>query len=73
VIILEAQTAPWVAFFNFAEEDSRPVATQQSAAAWKCVDWNSRPVLFRQLKSCGCSIDVLTKILFLFSVSIIIR
>ena len=28
VIILEAQTAPWVAFFNFAEEDSSPVSTQ---------------------------------------------
>ena len=70
VIILEAQTAPWVAFFYFAEEDSSPVPTQQSAAARKCVDWNSLPVLFRQLKSCGCSIDVLSKILFGFSVFI---
>ena len=70
VIILEAQTAPWVAFFNFAEKDSSPVPTQQSASTWKCVDWNSLPVFFRQLKSCGCSIDVLSKILFGFSVFI---
>ena len=68
VIILEAQTAPWVAFFNFTEEDSSPVPTQKSATAGECVDWNSLPILFRQLKSCCSSIDVLSKILFVSAI-----
>ena len=73
VIILEAQTAPWVAFFDFTEEDSCPVAAQQTATARECVNWNSCPVLFGQLKSGCCSIDVLSEILFSFSVFVIIR
>ena len=73
VIIFEAQTAPWVAFFDFAEEDSCPVATQQSATAGECVDRNSCPVLFGQLKSCCSTIDLLSEILVSFSVFIIIR
>ena len=62
VIVLEAQTAPWVALFNLADEDSSPVSAQQATAARKGVDWNSFPVLFRKLELRCSSIDVFAKV-----------
>ena len=73
VIVLKAQTAPWVAFFYFTEKDSSPVATQQPAAARESVDGNSFPVFFRQLKP-GCRpIEAHPEVLFTFSIFVIIR
>jgi len=46
MIVLKAQTAPWVAFFELAEKDLSPVPAQQSASAWKCIDVYSLPILF---------------------------
>ena len=73
MIIFEAQTAPWVAFFDFAEKDSGPVPTQQSATAWERVDRNSFPIIFRQLESCCGPIDVQAKIFLWFSVFVVVR
>ena len=73
VIVLEAQTAPWVTFFYFLKKDSSPVATQQPAAARESVDGNSFPVFFRQLKP-GCRpIEAHPEVLFTFSIFVIIR
>ena len=72
VIVFEAQTAPWIAFFNFAEKNPGPVPTQQSATAWESVDGNSFPVFFRQLESCCCSIGVHSKIFFSISVFVFV-
>ena len=73
VIVLEAQTAPWVTFFYFLKKDSSPVATKQPATAWESVDGNSLPVFFRQLKP-GCRpIEAHPEVLFMFSIFVIIR
>lgn len=73
VIVLKAQTAPWVAFFYFAEKDSSPVTTQQSAAARESVDGYSVPVLFTQLESCCCTVNVHSEVLFLLFFAIVVR
>ena len=72
VIIFKAQTAPWVAFFNFFEKDFCPVATQQSATAWESIYRHPFPVFSAQLEPCCSSIDIHTKVFFLSSVFVLV-
>ena len=70
MIVLEAQTAPRVAQFQFIAEDPCPVSTKQTSSTWKISDSDLLPVWFRKCESCLCIVFDRPKILFFLCVRV---